>query len=91
MALSYDNAITVQKVGPATSALFKFGIGDSIGIRGPFGNSFQLKGDQILLVAGGVGAAPLSPLAEKARSQGLTVTTLLGAKTKEELVFRERF
>ena len=91
MALSYNNALTVQKVGTATSALFKLGEGDSIGIRGPFGNGFQLKGDHILLIAGGVGAAPLSPLAEKASSEGLKVTTLLGAKTKEELVFRERF
>ncbi|NJD52421.1 MAG: dihydroorotate dehydrogenase electron transfer subunit [Candidatus Methanoperedens sp.] len=91
MALSYDNAITVQKVGHATSELFKLGEGDSIGIRGPFGNGFQLKGDHILLIAGGVGAAPLSPLAEKASLQGLKVTTLLGAKTKEELVFMERF
>ena len=44
MALSYDNAITVQKVGPATSALFELGEGDSIGIRGPFGNGFRIKG-----------------------------------------------
>ncbi len=91
MALSYDNAITVQEVGAATSALFELGEGDSIGIRGPFGNGFELKGKNILLIAGGVGAAPLSPLAEKASSEGLKVTTLLGAKTKEELVFRERF
>lgn len=91
MALSYDNAITVQKVGPATSALFELGECDSIGIRGPFGNGFQLKGNNVLLVAGGVGAAPLSPLAEKASSEGIKVTTLLGAKTKEELLFRRRF
>lgn len=91
MALSYDNAITVQKVGTATSALFELGEGDSIGIRGPFGNGFRIKGDNILLIAGGVGAAPLSPLAEKASSQGFVVTTLLGAKTEEELVFRKRF
>lgn len=91
MALSYDNAITVQKVGYATSALFELCEGDSLGIRGPFGNGFRMKGDNILLIAGGVGAAPLSPLAEKARLQGFVVTTLLGAKTEEELVFRERF
>ncbi|MCX9080622.1 MAG: dihydroorotate dehydrogenase electron transfer subunit [Candidatus Methanoperedens sp.] len=91
MALSYDNAITVQKVGPATSSLFERCEGDSLGIRGPFGNGFRIKGNNILLIAGGVGAAPLSPLAKKARSQGLKVTTFLGAKTKEELVFRERF
>jgi dihydroorotate dehydrogenase electron transfer subunit len=91
MALSYNNAITVQKVGPATSALFELGSGDSIGIRGPLGKGFDLKKRHILLIAGGVGSAPLAPLAEKARLQGIKVTTLLGAKTKEELVFRQRF
>jgi dihydroorotate dehydrogenase electron transfer subunit len=91
MALSFNNAITVQKVGHATSSLFQLCEGDSIGIRGPFGNGFRIKGDNILLVAGGVGAAPLLPLAEKASLQGLKVTTLLGARTNEELVFRECF
>jgi dihydroorotate dehydrogenase electron transfer subunit len=91
MALSYDNAITVQKVGHATSALFELGTGDSIGIRGPLGKGFDLKSGHILLVAGGVGSAPLAPLAEKASSKGIKVTTLLGAKTKGELVFRKRF
>lgn len=91
MALSYDNAITVQKVGPATSALFKLEKGDSIGIRGPFGKGFKVIGDNALLIAGGVGSAPLSPFAEILKSSGAKVTTLLGARTKEELVFRERF
>ncbi len=91
MALSYENAITVQKVGPATSALFELEVCDSLGIRGPFGNGFELRGRHILLVAGGVGAAPLAPLAEEASSSGIRVTTLLGARTKEELLFRQRF
>ncbi|HEY9204419.1 MAG TPA: dihydroorotate dehydrogenase electron transfer subunit [Candidatus Methanoperedens sp.] len=91
MALSYENAITVQKVGPATSALFELEVCDSFGIRGPFGNGFELSKGHILLVAGGVGAAPLAPLAEKAGSSGIRVTTLLGARTNEELLFRERF
>jgi len=91
MALSYGNAITVQKVGPATSALFELEVCDSIGIRGPFGNGFEMEEGHILLIAGGVGAAPLAPLAEKAASSGIKVTTLSGAKTKEELLFRGRF
>ncbi len=91
MALSYENAITVQRVGPATSALFELGECDSIGIRGPFGNGFDIKKGWILLVAGGVGAAPLAPLAEKACAAGAKIITLLGAKTKEELLFRKRF
>jgi dihydroorotate dehydrogenase electron transfer subunit len=91
MALSYENAITVQKVGPATSALFELGECDSVGIRGPFGKGFDVRKGNIMVVAGGLGAAPLSPLAEKAGAAGAKVTTLLGAKTKEELLFRQRF
>ncbi|MCX9084391.1 MAG: dihydroorotate dehydrogenase electron transfer subunit [Candidatus Methanoperedens sp.] len=91
MALSYNNAITVQKVGSATSALFELDKGDSIGIRGPLGKGFDRKPGHILLIAGGVGAAPLAPLAENAASDGIKVTTLLGARTKEELVFKKRF
>lgn len=91
MALSYENAITVQKVGHATSALFELEDCDSLGIRGPFGNGFEIKKGHILLIAGGVGAAPLAPLAEKAALAGAKVTTLLGAKTNEELLFKERF
>jgi dihydroorotate dehydrogenase electron transfer subunit len=91
MALSYENAITVQKVGHATSALFELGECDSVGIRGPFGKGFDVRKGRILLISGGVGAAPLAPLAEKAGAAGAKITTLLGAKTKEELLFMKRF
>jgi dihydroorotate dehydrogenase electron transfer subunit len=91
MAFSYDNAITVQKVGPATSALFELDECDSIGIRGPFGKGFDIKKGHLILVAGGVGAAPLAPLAENAAMSGAKITALLGAKTKDELLFRGRF
>lgn len=91
MALSYENAITVQKVGLATSALFELGECDSVGIRGPFGKGFDIENGNIIVIAGGVGAAPLAPLAEKAGAAGAKITTLLGAKTKEELLFRKRF
>ncbi len=62
MALSSENTITVQKAGDATSSLFALGSGDKLGIRGPFGNGFT-KGEKILAIAGGIGAAPLLPLA----------------------------
>lgn len=93
MGLSYKNAITVQKVGDATSRLSELGVGDSVGLRGPFGNGFTLphNGEKILVIAGGVGSAPLAPLAEYAVSAGADVTTILGARTCDELVFEERF
>jgi len=85
MALSSGNGISVQKVGDATAALFSLAEGDRIGIRGPFGNGFP-EGNRVLAVAGGIGAAPLLPLAE----QGKAATFLLGARTKSELPFLDR-
>ena len=82
MALSSENSITVQDVGDATHALFNNAAGDKVGIRGPFGNGFT-KGDKILAIAGGVGAAPLLPLARADH----VMTLLLGARTETELLF----
>jgi dihydroorotate dehydrogenase electron transfer subunit len=82
MALSSDNSITVQNVGDATNALFNLAPGAQLGIRGPFGNGFT-KGEKILAIAGGVGAAPLLPLARA----DCVMTLLLGARTETELLF----
>ena len=91
MALSHPGSITVQRVGEATEALSRLEVGDSIGIRGPFGNGFEVKGNKIMVIAGGVGGAPLLPLAQQAHSRGLDVTTLIGARTADELLFEEHF
>lgn len=82
MALSSPHSITVQRVGDATSALFEMGQGDTLGIRGPFGNGF-LEGGKILAVAGGLGAAPLLPLAVTGRVEAF----LMGARTRSDLLF----
>ena len=93
MGLSRKNSITVQKVGEATSKLFELKEGDSFGLRGPFGRGFSLssEGEKILIVAGGVGAAPLSPYADAAFEAGSEVHTILGARSVEDLLFEERF
>ncbi len=84
MALSSQSSITVQKAGDATAALLSMKKGDQIGIRGPFGNGFSQK-DDTLAIAGGVGAAPLLPLA----MTGVVSTFVLGARTADELLFRK--
>ena len=93
MGSSYLNGITVQKVGDATSKLFDMKVGDSVGLRGPFGKGFTLpkKDEHILIIAGGVGAAPLGPLADHASECGAKVTTILGSRECYELVFEDRF
>ncbi|HXX55874.1 MAG TPA: dihydroorotate dehydrogenase electron transfer subunit [Methanoregula sp.] len=82
MALSSANSITVQNAGDATAALFRLAEGAVLGIRGPFGNGFS-KGEKVLAIAGGVGAAPLLPLARS----DCVMTLLLGARTESELLF----
>jgi dihydroorotate dehydrogenase electron transfer subunit len=82
MALSAADSITVQKVGDATGALFNLKPGSKLGIRGPFGNGFT-KGERVLAIAGGVGAAPILPLAKA----DCVMTLLLGARTETELLF----
>ncbi|MDD1668813.1 MAG: dihydroorotate dehydrogenase electron transfer subunit, partial [Methanomicrobiales archaeon] len=84
MALSGENSISVQEVGNATSAMFRLKKGDLLGIRGPFGNGFPIGG-KVLAIAGGIGAAPLFPLA----MAGKVDVFLLGAATKMELPFRK--
>lgn len=91
MTMSYEDGITVQAVGDATRAMFRLKKGDSLGIRGPYGNGWELVGDDILLISGGIGSAPLAPLAEKAASLGVRVTTLAGYRAKGEVHFTERF
>ncbi len=91
MSFSYQDGITVQSLGEATEALFCLGPGKSVGLRGPLGNGFDLVGDRILLVGGGVGAAPLALLGERAREDGLEVTSLMGFRCSSDLIFRSRF
>ena len=85
MALSSPNSITVQKVGDATAALFGLKPRNTIGIRGPFGNGFS-RGERVLAIPGGVGAAPLLPLARA----DCIMTLLLGARTESELLFLDQ-
>lgn len=82
--------ITVTKVGEFSSKLHQMYEGQKIGIRGPYGNGFELKGKKICLVSGGYGVIPLSFLAEKASVKECDVTAIVGAKTKYDLFFLER-
>jgi len=91
-AMSADrlSAITVEKVGTATKALHKMKVGDIIGIRGPFGNSFKPIKGKVMIVGGGTGLASLAPLAEKIADSNGEITFFLGAKTHSQLLFLER-
>lgn len=93
MSLSYigdEKGVTIKNVGKTTKALHLLKSRDKIGIRGPYGNYFDLKGKRFLAIAGGIGIAPLAPLIETAQSKKKSIDLALGAKTSEELLFLDR-
>lgn len=91
MSFSRLNEITVSAVGQATHSLISLKPGDSIGLRGPIGRGFVLKGDNILLIGGGVGVAPLAFLGEQAQSIGIDVTSLIGFRSSKDVILYPRF
>ncbi|MBW9223473.1 dihydroorotate dehydrogenase electron transfer subunit [Methanothermococcus sp. SCGC AD-155-E23] len=88
---SSERSFTVARVGRFTQAMHNLKEGDLIGVRGPYGTSFEPLGDRILGVAGGIGAVPVVTAMEEFSRKGFEVTTILGARSKEELLFVERF
>jgi NAD(P)H-flavin reductase len=86
--------LSVRNVGKVTSALHALGVGDKIGIRGPFGNGFpfaELKGRNLIYVAGGIGLIPLRSSIVHAllhREDFGRIILLYGAKSSMELMYR---
>jgi len=70
-------------VGKGTSWLSDRQEGETLDLLGPLGNGFSIEpaSRKLLLVAGGIGIAPLAFLARQALSEGKSVTLLLGART----------
>lgn len=93
MSLSYFGerpGMTYQVVGEGTKALARTPVGGFVGIRGPYGRGFDIKGKKVMVVAGGMGIAPTAPLVELATKDGASVHLALGARTASELVFERR-
>lgn len=84
---------TIREVGAVTGALCALDQGAFVGVRGPFGNEWPLDeatGGDLLVVAGGIGLAPLRPAIRHALAQRGDygqVSVLLGARTPGELLF----
>ena len=84
---------TIRAVGPVTQTLRRLKRGDVVGLRGPFGSAWPVslaEGSDVVLVAGGIGLAPLRPalyhlLAHRERYG--RVVLLFGARTPRDILF----
>lgn len=87
--------LCVRDMGGLTHALHQLGPGDRVGIRGAFGAGFpleEMEGKDCLIIAGGIGLAPLRSLIQAIvanRDRYRRLVILYGARTPEELLFRE--
>lgn len=87
--------LCVRNAGRVTDALHRLGTGDLVGVRGPYGNGFpveEMAGQDLLIVAGGLGMAPLRSLLGYAldrRELFGRITLLYGARTPQDMLFRE--
>jgi NAD(P)H-flavin reductase len=87
--------LCIRRTGRVTNALYRLSVGDVVGIRGPYGNGFpveEMAGNDLLIVAGGLGMAPLRSLLWYAldhRDRFGSVTLMYGARTPAEMLFRE--
>jgi len=87
--------LCVRKVGNVTNALHHLEEGAMVGVRGPFGRGFpdeDLRGQDVLVVAGGIGLVPVRPLIQQIiqnRSHYGNFTILYGMRRPEEMLFRD--
>jgi len=85
---------TVRAVGGVTDALCAAEPGAVIGVRGPFGNTWPLPaavGGDVVVVAGGIGLAPLRPAVLhllRNRDDYGDVAVLYGSRTPADLLYR---
>ncbi len=92
---SFDH--TVRIVGDVTRALRRLEEGDVVGVRGPYGTGWPMEkaiGKDVLVVAGGMGLAPLRPAIThilENRTEYGKLEILYGARTPEDLLFTDEY
>jgi NAD(P)H-flavin reductase len=87
---------TVRSVGKATNALVTRRPGDQVGVRGPYGTSWPMtraRGKDLLVIAGGIGLAPLRPAIYhilRHRGDYRRLIVLYGARSPQDALYRKQ-
>ena len=84
---------TIREVGPVSRALAALQVGDMLGVRGPYGRGWPMaeaRDRDLLLIAGGLGLAPLRPALDAAlaeRAAYRRIALLVGAREPGQLLW----
>lgn len=85
---------TVRSVGAVSQAVADLRVGDRVGVRGPFGHGWPVDdaaGGDVVLIAGGLGLAPLRPVIYRllaGRERFGNIVILYGARGPDEILYR---
>jgi NAD(P)H-flavin reductase len=88
---------TIRYAGSVTRAIGRLRVGDTVGMRGPYGNPWPMQlaeGKDLMIVSGGIGLAPLRPLILEVihrRSSFGRVLLLYGGRTPQDLLYTGEF
>jgi NAD(P)H-flavin reductase len=91
--------VSAMKVGNVTGKLHQLEVGNTVGVRGPYGNNFPVenwKGKNMVFIGAGIGVSPVRSvyqyvLNEKYRKDYGDVTLIYGARTPADLAYKEEF
>ncbi len=87
--------LTIRKVGKVTNEVFENYVGDTLFLRGPYGNGFDLdlyKGKELVVMAGGTGLAPVRGIVDyfaENTEERKGMTLICGFKTPGDILFLE--
>jgi len=84
-------ALVVQVVGATTMKLCQMEVGEEIAVLlGPLGNPSKIsKVNHVVCVCGGIGVAPMFPIAQAFKKAGSNLTVIIGARNKDLIVFEQ--
>ena len=86
---------SIKRMGKVTKAIHDLEQGETVGIRGPYGNGFpldELKGKNLIFVGGGIGLAPLRSLIWNVidnQKEYKNITIIYGARSVADLAYKD--
>ena len=89
--------LTIRRVGKVTGQIFERYVGNTLLMRGPYGNGFdieQFKGKEVVVIAGGTGLSPVKGIVDYFSGhpdEAVSITLIAGFKSPQDILFKKDF